>query len=343
MTTRSYSAAFAALLFCAAPSRAVAQAWEAAADYSSAANPNGAWSYGWTPLSGGPLTLFTNFGPFCGGVGGWRLTGPGTFNLPLAGKNQSASTLCCTTVRMPPGRLILHPGFNGQKAVLRWTAPQAGQYYVSAAFGGLDFSFPTNSDVALRVNEIELFATSFTTFDGPSDCATSTSYATPHAYAGLLTLAAGDVVDAVVGYGPNGLFNGDSTLVDLSIVAAGVTAVLGTSCGDPTALGAGVPVLGQPLTMTIVGAPPAAPGVVFMSAPGAPPLVLAPGCLVFLDLPTLYPLLDVYTDAAGGWSYVYLLPLNPLLSGFRAVFQALLAPTPTPAGFIVTNGLDVTL
>ena len=343
MLARTLSAVFAVWLTVAAAPRSFAQIWEAAADYSSVANPNGAWSYGWTPLAGGPLTLFTNYGPFCGGVSGWRLTGPGVFNLPLVGKNHAASTLCCTTVRMPPGRIIMHPGFSGQKAILRWTAPASGSYYVSAAVGGLDFSFPTNSDFALRLNGVDLLATPVSTFDGPSDCATATSYVTPHVYAALLTLVAGDVVDAVVGYGTNLAFNGDSTLVDLSIVAAGVTAVLGTSCNDPSALNANTPVLGQPLTMALSGAPPAVSGVVFMSVPGAVPLVLAPGCLVYLDLPTIYPLLDVFTDAAGNWSYVFPLPLNPTLSGFRAVFQGLLAPTPTPAGYVVTNGLDITL
>jgi hypothetical protein len=36
-----------------------------------------------------------------------------------------------------PGQLVLNPGFQGEFAVLRWTAPKSGHYLLSTKFVGI--------------------------------------------------------------------------------------------------------------------------------------------------------------------------------------------------------------
>lgn len=321
------------------PHSAPAQSWDAAAEYLSSQNPNGVWTYGWSSTLGGAVTPFNVFGAFCGGVSGWLLPGS-PYNHPTIARNTTATTKCCTTVRMPPGRIISHPGPQGQYAVLRWTAPAAGNYHVSAGFGGLDFSWPTSSNVALLHNGALVFGSQLQGFHGPSSC-TATNYSTPQSFTGVLPLLAGDTIDAVVGFGQNGFFNGDSTLVDLVIDLAGSVQTLGVSCGEPVLLALTIPVLGLPATLSLAAAPPVVSGTVFFSLGSPVPLAIGNGCSVFVDLSAFYPLVPLTTDGSGAWSMIIGLPTDPQLRGLRVTVQAFLSPVPIPQGYVITNGLDV--
>jgi hypothetical protein len=97
----------------------------------------------------------------------------------------------------------MHPGPAGQVSVLRWTAPAAGSYDVTAAFRALDAQ-PATTDVHVLHNGVSKFdGTVNATMSGP-------------AYAGTLALQAGDTVDVAVGYG-NGSYNYDTTAVSFRI------------------------------------------------------------------------------------------------------------------------------
>lgn len=122
--------------------------WSAVADFSLSANQSGPWSYGFdgparslTPM-GATKTNCSNLHINC-----W-ITSAGAIELPLIGVNNSGSTINGgSTVVIPTGMLVLHPGFTsgptsplgyGLRPIVTWTAPEAGTYTISGRFQILD-------------------------------------------------------------------------------------------------------------------------------------------------------------------------------------------------------------
>src|SRR3712207_1045582 len=108
--------------------RASAQsaAFDAAADFSLAQNPNGAWSYGFTQTRGAafsPATLTDSTADL--------EIRRATSNGPHVVKNKTGATFTYGTIVHPPDLLGLDPGLDGRNSVVRWTAPAAGTYRIS--------------------------------------------------------------------------------------------------------------------------------------------------------------------------------------------------------------------
>lgn len=184
------------------------QVWDAASDFSSTANPNGAWQYGWTTAIGfNPFLSQTAWGPGCG-FPVW-----GDSNWLAIGKNSSSVVFCNCQARIPSQKLLMHPGFTGESAVLRWIAPAGGTYQVTGQIAGLELVFATTT-VTLRRNATQLWTFNLSN-NGPSSCNASAPIATTIPST-TLTLSVGDTIDCIVGNGGNGSGN-DSTMVDLTI------------------------------------------------------------------------------------------------------------------------------
>jgi hypothetical protein len=318
-----------------------AQVWDAASEYSSTQNPSGAWTYGWSATRGGAVTPFSVYGTFCGSVRGWLLPNS-PYSHPTIAKNSATSTTCCGSVRMPPDRLVLHPGPQGQLAVLRWTAPVASTYRVSVGFGGLDFSFPTNSDVEVRHNGSVLYFSELLGFHGPSSCS-STDFSKPLGFVGFVTMQAGDTLDALVGYGQNMRFNGDSTLAEVVITRTGSAQIVGSSCGSAATLDLSTPAVGALVTLSLDTALPNVAGQIFLSLGPPTPLALGNGCTLYFDLPSILPLMPLATDTQGRWSLSFTIPADPLLNGLAFVLQGTLYPVANPLGYVITNAIDLRL
>lgn len=111
-------------------------------------------------------------------------------------------------VVQPADLLNLHPGPNGERSVVRWTATASGTYEVAGRFQGIDTA-GTTTDVLVTKNG----ATEFSGAVG--------SYGAQAPFALSVTLAAGDVLEFSVGYGANGTYNDDSTGLAVSITPAG--------------------------------------------------------------------------------------------------------------------------
>ena len=120
--------------------------------------------------------------------------------------NRSEQTYRLANIVWTPGRLSLHPGPQGQYSVVRFTAPEAGEYALDAAFMAIDESTTT---------DVHLLAGDRSAFDG---------YINLHgqgkrtAYAGKLNLAKGATLDFAVGRG-NGSYVCDSTGLEAKVVA----------------------------------------------------------------------------------------------------------------------------
>jgi hypothetical protein len=161
--------------------------------FSSTSNPNGVWQYGslagtaFTPLAEGS----------CGMLSGWQgmSSAPGEPPFVFAGPG----TCGATAEAVPSTMLDLHPAQNGDRSVVRWTAPSAGTYTIQGTFVGLDPA-PTTTDVHVVLGGVDSFTAQIDSFNVP----------TPFSLVSV-PLTAGEIVDFEVGFGADGNYEDDST------------------------------------------------------------------------------------------------------------------------------------
>lgn len=186
-----------------------ATSWDVAADFGTTANPSGAWTYGWSPTVGGAFTAMTTQLPFPG-ITAWSGP-PGWPWVPVIDYNETASAIspaCCNPI--PPHSVIVHPGAGGQVAVIRWTAPTAGTYDVSATWTGGDFYFG-GTDAHLLRNGSPIFN------------AQVVGYLGTRTYSGTIAAKAGDMLDFATGFGADGNYSSDTTRIAITITEADAT------------------------------------------------------------------------------------------------------------------------
>jgi hypothetical protein len=189
-----------------------ASEYNALEDFSITSNPNGVWSYGWVAALGGAFTLYTATGSCeVQGLTAWMYEECNGQYLPWIAHNDTAEKVCWKTVCVPPTYLTLHPGPYGELSVLRWTAPTTGMFLVEGEFTGLDFAYPTTTDVHVLVNSTKSL------LSGPI-----TSYRLPLTFSMKVFLSSGDTVDFAVGFGYNGNHFGDSTGVRFAVKHLGL-------------------------------------------------------------------------------------------------------------------------
>jgi hypothetical protein len=169
--------------------------YDVAGDFSTNANPNGSWSYGYSTTLGGALTLYTDFGlDASDSLNYWRFDSGG---IPGVYYNSNDTEQGPSSVRLAPHQLTFHPGASGQYSVIRFTVPTSGQYSLNAVFSGMDQS-GTTTDVHILTNGTSCFDGTISGFGALSTNST------------VLTLTQGETVDFVVGAGGNGYYY-DST------------------------------------------------------------------------------------------------------------------------------------
>ena len=187
---------------------AQAAVYDATADFSPSSNPNGVWTYGTTGVSvGGAFsahpTASTNAGADIWSTG----SEPNVLHAGAGGWG------CCGSVSVDPNTLSMHPGSGGAYSVIRFTAPSAGTYTISAAFWGNDYvganGNGTTTDVHVHLASGDLFGALVNGY-GPGST---------QAYGGSVSLGVGDTVDFSVGIGANGNYYYDSTGVDIRVSA----------------------------------------------------------------------------------------------------------------------------
>jgi len=187
-----------------------AQSFNAVQDFSLNSNPNGAWSYGYTPTRGGALTLFTDKSTVfprlnCPGFNAWYAANL-PLQLPSVIKNVTGATQPCTAgIVQPADVLNLHPGSRGENSVVRWTAPASGQLTIQGKFTAVDSIATTDVAVLLNSNTV--------LFSGDINGAGSSL-----PFSLTQTVKAGDRIDFSVGFGKNGNFFSDSTGLAVQIL-----------------------------------------------------------------------------------------------------------------------------
>ena len=177
---------------------ALADEWDAAADFTAAGNPNGDWSYGYAADIGVDLTLHA----LSVNDATWNIWGSG--NWLQAYKNVSNTTNGgCQDWCVQPGELAIHPSSSGLWSVVRFTAPYDGAFTVSASFAPADMQI---SDITVGIA-------------GPAGALLTdslTSYSDTVTFDETVTLLAGETVDFGVHMGQGSYFN-DGTIIDVII------------------------------------------------------------------------------------------------------------------------------
>ena len=144
-------------------------------------------------------------------LGGQSLTGLGSWDDSSFGPdpNVTFNTLSFAVsapwATWPGKQLALHPGPNGEYSAVRWTAPVAGPYTITAVFTGIGSSSTT---------DVHIFVAGKSVADNDL-----TRLGDKAASRRDVTLAAGSVVMFVVGRGTNG-YGGDTTALTAAIKAA---------------------------------------------------------------------------------------------------------------------------
>ncbi|MBX7211632.1 MAG: choice-of-anchor D domain-containing protein [Verrucomicrobiaceae bacterium] len=186
---------------------------DVARDYSTTTNNGPVWSYRWIPSTDvnaayDPAAANANF-----------LSGPnptGGSGLNIWGTNPAVS-LNTTGVYIggsydfTPRQFGMHPGPANELAVTRWKAPHAGTYAVSATFYGAD-THPTTTDIHIFHNATQL--------TGTDKRALASYRGDGVSHTQVITVAANDTVDFLVGPGGNG-YSSDSTGLAATVVEVG--------------------------------------------------------------------------------------------------------------------------
>ena len=173
-TSRLVCLVFCGLVILATPT--FAGHWNPFDTWSGTVNPNGDWSYRYEATLGGPAPLMIP-GSF-GWPDGWRSTAD---TWAIMGKFAKVN-------------LQMDGGGRGNRPCLRWTAPEAGLYSIIGNFAG--FNPETNSEGIVQYTN---GGGSTTLWD---EVLVS---AEVHSFSLTQTVAAGESIDFLLGYGPDGI------------------------------------------------------------------------------------------------------------------------------------------
>jgi hypothetical protein len=137
------------------------------------------------------------------GLGSWNNSGVGPD--PNVTFNTLSFAISAPWATWPGKQLALHPGPDGEFSAVRWIAPAAGRYTITALFTGIGSSSTT--DVHVFVDGKSVADNNLTQLGDKASCKED------------VTLAAGSVVMFVVGRGTNG-YGGDTTALTAAIKTA---------------------------------------------------------------------------------------------------------------------------
>jgi hypothetical protein len=184
--------------------------WEIAGQFNAAQNPYEVWTYGYTdkPDCSGQMIPFknkTSTSFMNRSIDQWqRGTTLDANDLPMVGQSKGDTLLA--PLKWSPNGISMHPGPQGQCAVVRFTAPAAGNYRFMGRFwaqntSGVGNSTDTNVMVAVNSSNSPIFSSNIKALGSPPTNM-------PFMSAGI-SLAAGGTIDFKVG--ANGNFISDST------------------------------------------------------------------------------------------------------------------------------------
>ena len=139
----------------------------------------------------------------------WR---PRSLPVPNITQNRRTTPITFDGSTWPAGDFALHPGLSGEYSIVRWIAPSASEYSLSATFTGLAAK-PTTSDIHIFHNGKPIFE-DFINLNGKGNRASC---------ARNLSLKEGDQIDVVVGQGEGNPYSDTTALAMVIKSSQGAT------------------------------------------------------------------------------------------------------------------------
>jgi hypothetical protein len=139
------------------------------------------------------------------GVDAWTPEGRGD---PCVNHNGTDRMIEALGIKWTPGRLVLHPGANGEYAVVRWTAPAGGKADLAITFSNAS---------ATATTDVHVLHNGHPMFNGFINLNNAGPEAKFH---GAIEVQQGDNIDCVVGWG-NQSYGADSTGLDCVVAIGG--------------------------------------------------------------------------------------------------------------------------
>jgi hypothetical protein len=197
--------------------------FDLSADFSFRENPNKVWQYGYSETNSLAPDQFRldkqsdRVDMQCdstSSIGFWHPAanhGPGPGYYPYVACNTTKqSQVGCKGWAVRAGEIAMEASSTGQYSLVRFTAPAAGTYQVSAQFEGIHYGLST-TDVHVLRNATSLFDANIDGYGG-DPAFHKVEGASPTAnYSAQVELKANDTVTFAVGYGKNKTNSGDTT------------------------------------------------------------------------------------------------------------------------------------
>ena len=186
-------------------------------DFSFRNNPNKAWQYGYSATNSLDPAEFRidKYADSSGPVGFWHPSvsrGPGPGWYPYVAYNTTKQSQMGSnngwSVR--PGEVAMEASNTGQYSLIRFVAPVAGTYKVTARFEGVHFGL-SSTDVHVLHNSASLFDADIAGYGGDPAFHAIQGASPSASYSGKVRLRAKDTVTFAVGYGKNKTNSCDTT------------------------------------------------------------------------------------------------------------------------------------
>jgi hypothetical protein len=201
--------------------------FDLAADFSLRDNPNKVWQCGYSATNSLDPDQFRLDKYSDGGkpIGFWHpenSSGPGPGYYPYVAHNttkQSQSWPSPNGWVVRGGEVAMEASNSGQYSLVRFVAPVAGTYKISAQFEGVHVWSTT--DVHVLHNGTSLFDADIDGYGGDPAFRKVEGASPTAAYSGQLEMKTGDTVTFAVGYGKNKTNSGDTTGLFAQVVLLG--------------------------------------------------------------------------------------------------------------------------
>jgi hypothetical protein len=186
-------------------------------DFSLHNNPNKGWQYGYSATNSlAPDQFrFDKHADITGPVGFWHpeaSSGPGPGYYPYIAYNTTKQSQAWPSPNgwvVRGGEVAMEASNSGQYSLVRFVAPAAGTYKISAQFAGVHVWSTT--DVHVLHNDRSLFDADIDGYGGDPAFRKVQGASPTAAYSGQIEMKANDTVTFAVGYGKNKTNSGDTT------------------------------------------------------------------------------------------------------------------------------------
>ena len=203
------------LLLCGMTARAQ-QVFDLSADFSMKDKTNSVWQYGYSATSSLAPDQFRldREANMVGPIGFWHPSQgdhPGEGYYPYIAYNTTQQPQVGSKGwAISPGEIAMEASNSGQYSLVRFVAPKAGNYSVSARFVGIHFGLST-TDAHVLKNGTSLFDADIDGYGGDPDFHKIQGASPTAEYSDKIALKANDTITFAIGYGKNKTNSGDTT------------------------------------------------------------------------------------------------------------------------------------